>query len=221
MSRTIQIEVYEYSDLSPEAQKAAREEWSDTERQNGDEGACFWVEDHFQHHVGEAGYPTRDIRWRLSYCQGDGMAFYGSCDVGLALFDRVVREQFAEADQRRSITKKARALLEKEELSFALHISPNSFGSHYAHYNTMSVEVELVDCPDEHEEEMERMANALAGAIQEDVRALSRKLADEGYDLIDDFHEDDHVEEILINNEYEFTKDGSIWSEHFEKRVTT
>ncbi|MGW8182300.1 MAG: hypothetical protein ACWGQW_26525, partial [bacterium] len=87
MSRTVKLEIYSYEELSPEAQKVAREEWSETERENGDQGVCDWINDHFEYHVGEAGYPNKDIRWSLSYCQGDGMAFYGYVSVTSAMID--------------------------------------------------------------------------------------------------------------------------------------
>lgn len=35
----------------------------------------------FEHMLSELGYPSDDIRWSLSYCQGDGASFTGNLDV--------------------------------------------------------------------------------------------------------------------------------------------
>lgn len=220
MSRTIQIEVYSYEELSPEAQKAAREQWSDSERENGDEGACDWINDHFEYHVGEAGYPNKDIRWSLSYCQGDGMAFYGSADINGEMLGRLVKDGWKSPSEELDEAEVQR-LVEIEELDLAVIITANSFGSHYAHYNTMDIEVEVCDAPEGMDESvLEAVRKSLESCIEEDVRNLSRKLADEGYKLIDDYHGDEHVEEFLVDGDYEFTRDGSMWSKYLEERVS-
>jgi hypothetical protein len=67
MPRTVQIKLYSYEELSPEAQKAARDEWVEEDRSHGSHDACAQVHEDFEQVVGDAGYPTKDIRWSRTW----------------------------------------------------------------------------------------------------------------------------------------------------------
>ena len=64
-------------ELNRQAQEAAvAEEREDTERFDWDDAAIL-TED-FKMQLAERGFPNVDVFWSLGYCQGDGVAFYGS-----------------------------------------------------------------------------------------------------------------------------------------------
>lgn len=210
--RAIQIKLYSYEELSPEAQKAAREQWEQDDRQDGSPMACEIVNEDFEQMVGDKGYPTKDIRWSLGYCQGDGMAFYGREDVDSKMLERLIAEGWA-APQGID-TAKVQRLVEIEAFSLVVDITPNSFGSHYAHYNTMDVELDVCDHYVEDaisNDKLEEIRKSLEKFIEEDVQALSQKLADHGYSIFDNYYEEEYIADMLIGNDYEFTKDGAFW----------
>jgi len=212
MPRTVQIKLYSYEELSPEAQKAARVEWVEEDRSNGSHGACDQVNEDFEQVVGDAGYPTKDIRWSLSYCQGDGMAFYGDADVGSSMLDRL------QADNSVMVTEldldAVKRLLEIEAIQITLRITRNSFGNHYSHYNTMDVQLlldVLEDLPDGDGEKILDQVLRLEKIVEKDVRSLSRKLAADGYSMLESYYEDEYVAGILTDNDYQFTVNGEFW----------
>jgi hypothetical protein len=210
--RAIQIKLYSYEELSPESQKKAREDWEQVDRQAGSPMACEIVNENFKQMVGDAGYPTDNIQWSLSYCQGDGMAFYGREDVDSKMLERLIAEGWA-APQGID-TAKVQRLVEIEAFSLAVDITPNSFGGNYAHYNTMGIELEVYDHYVEgaiSNDKLEAVRKSLEKFIEEDVRALSRKLAHHGYEVFDNYYEEEYIAEQLTCNDYEFTKDGSFW----------
>jgi len=209
--RAIQIKLYSYEELSPEAQKVAREQWEQDDREAGSPSACEIVNEDFEQAVGDAGYPTDNIQWSLSYCQGDGMAFYGKEDVDSKMLDRLVPATSTVMGAKLAAMKR---LLEIDAISLVVEITPNSFGSHYAHYNTMDVQLHIYfneDLPEVDVEWVESWCESLKGLIEEDVRSLSQKLASQGYVVFDSYYEEEYVADMLIGNEYEFTKDGSFW----------
>ena len=212
MSRAIQIKVYSYEELSPEAQKTAREQWEQDDREAGSEHACEIVNEDFAQAVGEAGYPTDDIQWSLSYCQGDGMAFYGNEHVDSKMLERLVMERWKPSVDGIDVTEVQR-LVEISALEFSFSITPNSFGNSYAHFNTMEVEVDLRNYSVDtiNDIALEMLRKSLEDFIDEDMRTLSKKLADQGYEVFDGYYEASEIADTLIANEYEFTKDGSFW----------
>lgn len=216
--RKINIQLFSYEELSPEAQKAAREQWEQDDREAGSPGACEVVNEDFEQAVGDAGYPTNNIQWSLSYCQGDGMAFYGTVDVDGKLLDRLVPDTNTVMGMKIATMKR---LLEIDAISLVVEITPNSYGRHYSHYNTMDVQLHVdfyEDIPDEDVDWVKSWCESLKGLIKKDVRALSKKLTDEGYAVFASYYEEEYVADTLIGNGYEFTKDGSFW--HHDNWVT-
>ncbi|MDH3001507.1 hypothetical protein A1D23_13230 [Chelonobacter oris] len=106
---------------------------------------------YFQTKLTQAGYPSElDIEWSLSYCQGDGVAFYGDIDDDslTALFTRYLKE----CEQLNEVTKQ-QALNDWEHIwlpqlsAFSRDsgwcspcIVRNGFALHYSHWNTMELE---------------------------------------------------------------------------------
>lgn len=206
------IEVYEFEELSKEAQEVAIEQYRDS--------MDFHIEsemitEDFTEILQELGYPTDDLEWRLSYSQGDGVAFYGSVDMETVV-PRLMKEGYDfDYDLYNQIV---------EDFTIMATIERNSFGHHYSHYNTMYVEVESDDIDlivedifgldmddegyDEHVDLVEELMSDLERCIVEDVQETSRKLEKDGYAQMEYFTSDEAIKENIITNEYEFTSDG-------------
>jgi hypothetical protein len=105
-------------------------------------------------------------------------------------------------------------LLEIEAIQITLRITPNSFGNHYSHYNTMDVQLlldVLEDLPDGDGEKILDQVLRLEKIVEKDVRSLSRKLAADGYSMLESYYEDEYVAGILTDNDYQFTVNGEFW----------
>lgn len=133
-----------------------------------------FITDYFREELSNLSYPTNDIRYSLSYSQGDGMAFYGSIDESDAIS---LAKRLLKGHERAAAV---RAIEKGVEVS----IVPNGHALHYAHFNTMNV---VVDIADEDELTAYELASigAFESALDEDVISTSKLLESEGYELID------------------------------------
>ena len=125
---------------------------------------------YFKRELQKRGYPTDDIGYSLSYCQGDGVAWYGDIDT---------EELVSLANRLLSGNEKAAAKRAIEK-GCSVSISRNSFGYHYSHFNTMDVVAEDYYADELTEFEASSL-NALETAIQDDVRDVSHSLECDGY----------------------------------------
>lgn len=168
--------VYKYNELSDEAKQRVLEDAAQFNMEvfNTDELTANFAET-----LKEYGFPTDKIEWSLGHCQGDGVAFYGDIDLDTYLTKTKQRSKF-----RRFINADAT-------------IVRNSWGNHYSHWNTMTVELDF-----EHEALMESLAD--------DVVKVSRELESRGYAEFDRVSSKEYIEEQIEANEYEFTSDGKL-----------
>lgn len=98
------------------------------------------LQTYFQHKLASAGFPDNlVIEYSLSYCQGDGMAFYGTLyrDDLVRLFNHL------NPNKRRQnmFAKLLGHLVEWGDFSH-IQISRNHFGHRYSHWNCMVLEAE-------------------------------------------------------------------------------
>ncbi len=150
------------------------------------------------------GYPTGDIRFSLGYCQGDGVAFYGQvskagierliarlmppprCDLpaDASLSDRILGEHRARLATRQYM-QRLQALLPRIELTLTRR------GNYYDHAETIGVEMTLgeLDYSEVNLDPVEGSPRAwckeFEQLLREDVRAVSHRLCDAGYGLIE------------------------------------
>lgn len=176
-------------------------------------------------------YPV--FEYSLSYCQGDGVAFYGPIDVWTFL------NYFATtADKDDYITEarqeKAREYLRRlEEYGMTKDAHPlraessrNSYGHHYSHWNTM--EYDWVTSPNDHIEEIlaeteNPNPNAPAGCtdlsdeildfLKETFQKVSKTQEKHGYEEIDYHMDDEQLEERALEADVKFHADGRIFKE--------
>ena len=155
--------------------------------------------------IAAKGMPTDELEFRISYSQGDGVAWYGNIDL----------KKLHEAEPGLfTLTPSIVKVLKGEWIGDAeIIISRNSFGHHYAHYNTMSFEG-YVNGPDSDEEDVtlvDEMDRLMPG-VEEFTRSLSKKMEKQAYDIAEGFTSDEAVKDYAINcMEDDFTKDGGIY----------
>ncbi len=206
--REVVTKVYQFGELNDKAKERARE-WY----RKGIECSDNLVE-MFRQYVEEASYPTNKIEFSLGYCQGDGVAFYGdiSGERLCLIASRLYGKRSKELTRVVAIVNNLTASIER-----------NSFGYHYSHFNTMSVNISwhhywnhlckyelkpgqrrLFTDDDEHD----KFVAKLEADIRADIRALSIRLEALGYEEIEYQHSAEQVDSALIDMEYEFTEDG-------------
>lgn len=180
MSKIITVAVYEFDELSDKAKEAAIE-YVKAEYGGVDSD---YIKEVFEERLKEYGYPTSDIEFRLSYSQGDGVAFYG-------VFNPVKVLQRLGFDN------------EAENLSGSTWvIRRNQFGNYYSHYNTMTLSIE-----DEEDSQFVKIEEA----VRQDIVNVSKELEKLGYSMIEDSDSDDSIVEYINANEYLFLENGKIW----------
>jgi hypothetical protein len=223
VSKTLAIPIFKFSELSSKAADKARDWWiAATGHEIGTSIHIMYIE-----RLYAAGYPTEQIEFSLNCCQGDGMAFYTGrmrnpkdrermpyaavgekqlrydVDVGRLLRGRL--KPYFSKDKRRRIYQLAKA-----GVTLDVGINRNSYGHHYSHYNTMSIEVALGDCPEELEKEANELADEILEAIRDDVRDMSKELEKAGYQFWEDATTVEQVSQEMDENEIWFHADGRV-----------
>jgi hypothetical protein len=141
------------------------------------------VTEYFRRELALAGYDIDNatIYWSLSYSQGDGMDFAGrvSREGVVRLYSRLVA-QISESRNER---------LWNALCDGAVSVEVSRISSHYHHYNTMRAEVEwdedyLRETFGFTKRQLSRLED-FRGAVVEDVKDMSKRLAQEGYKLLE------------------------------------
>ena len=197
MPETISFKVYSFEELSPDSQEKVLQECRDSY-----EIDCDFITEMFKVDLeNEWGFTGLDnIFWRLSYCQGDGVAFYGK---NINLFP--IREKDETIND---LLSQIESL--DPEIDICLNINKSSANSHYDHYNTMIVSIEDDFRPISFEgDEIYSLLNKLQQEIQEKVKEISKSLEQTGYSDIESQTSNESMINFIISNEFKFTKDGS------------
>lgn len=140
------------------------------------------------------GLKAEQCNWRLSYCQGDGVAFYGAIDL----------DALAEKNE------EVRSLLMKfASLDATVWANSEHTGGNYYHYNTMRVEVECDRC--EQPEEAESLCEELAEEVRRVLREASKHATEYGYAEIDNETSEYAAANYYEDNPVWFTEDGRKW----------
>lgn len=183
---------YKFHELSPKAKERAIEKgrqwlWDDVDAKDLTE----W----FSERLEEVGLPSEDVRWRLSYSQGDGVAFYGKMDL----------EEYVAKNKLKSKYKD----LFKDDFEAYVTFEIDRRGSgNYDHWNTMRVE-----CYASHRDPTQKQAellDELREHVQEQAATVSREFERAGYDAIENKTSDEAVAEYLEANDYDFDASGKM-----------
>lgn len=166
---------------------------------------------HFRYRLEELGMPTDDVRWSLSNCQGDGVAFYGN----VPLTEKLLVHLMVPLGYHHGMTA-LRYLIAAGQYSVEYKLSPNSYGHHYTHGRCIMCDVNDVWGGDTSRlsgiggtsQKIENAIYELEGLLLEYVREICGDLESEGYDLLDAVFEDEHLEDFCIANGILFDRDG-------------
>ena len=135
--------------------------------------------------------------WSLGHCQGDGVAFYGAIDLDpLKQAQPEVTAIFARL-----------RLLGIQSCTLDAHIERAN--SHYHHYSSMDVRVEVLDYEPEHEAQAEQAGEDLQRFLDDFLKDVSRDAERYGYEAVDYESSDEYVQEWIEANEHRFERDGT------------
>lgn len=156
---------------------------------------------YFNSQLVNAGLPDGlKIEWSLSYCQGDGMAFYGNINYSqwIKLFSHIYPNQKRKF---RKFKRLARSILEWENYwDGVIEIRRNSYGYRYSHFNTMVIDSPSAEdfqffCsgqakkdwyfPTDKVYEYQSLWNDFVQDLGEYIRDLSIRLEKDGYRIIE------------------------------------
>lgn len=210
-----------YDELNAEAQERARISY-----RMADSGAIEgeFIDEVFKDSLAEKGLPNGDVEYSLSYSQGDGVAFYGRVETSQKLLDKL------------DLTDDSRMFIEQAQArgwTVDADIVRNQWATHYAHWNTMDVELDVDHAEDvaedlfsddlsEFEDGGDDYADALAQftdlieqaynelgiSLSDYIKEVSCELEEDGYLLCDYYESDEYIAETLEANDYVYNEEG-------------
>lgn len=186
--KTISINLYSFSELSPEVQAKVLEKHRYTNTEFND-WHSFILEDWVQKLSG-LGFPEAEIHFSDFYSQG-----YGAC------FD-------SEIDLTKLATEAERFILEPFEVSFA--IEKTSFANYYSHAKTRFIEW---DYGQTITPEAEQLAKAVCATIEKARLTYCKEIYKELQEQYEYLISDKAVEETIEANDWTFEIDGKMRNE--------
>jgi hypothetical protein len=184
--------IYKFNELSESSKETARSWWKESMDVEFEQ-----ITESIQLKLEELGLPTEDVQWRLSCCQGDGVAFYGSLDVEEYLVKNKIKSKF-------------RKLFDADKDLLIDNVEIYSNNSHYNHYNTMTVSYNEALYNGYENSSREQALEDFTDHLQEHIKDLSRDFQKEGYEEIERITSNEAVDESLVANDYDFTEEGEI-----------
>lgn len=149
------------------------------------------LQDYFEQQLVEFGFLSDlEINYSLSYCQGDGMAFYGDLDLDslIGLFNKM--NPLASDKAQRRFTFLAKYITDNEA-DAEVSITRNHFGNHYSHYNTMTLVyplgeyLELLDIRLKDRPILRKIWDEFITQLKSYIKETSKQLAAIGYQIIE------------------------------------
>lgn len=184
--RTIMIELYNFDDLDSKARERAMDqvaEYIDLREPIADD-----LTEMFQDELMTIGYPASDVAWRLSNCQGDGVAFYGRLDSSQL---RILRDRLMPE-------------LPDSEIEL-LEMNIEQTNSYYHHYNTMGLSYTY------HGGMCEAIEQFVKN-VKDDIVDVSKRLEREGYETLEYNKLEEAMLDYAESKQMEFTQDGDIFA---------
>lgn len=210
----VTVNLYEYHELHESVKKIVRERVQEKGRARRYDDIMDDQREFAREYLSDLGYPTDDIRYRLGWCQGDGMAFYGTVS-GENL--RKLAKRLLTPAQRSSLFNTRYPIYGDPLVDYvAIQITPAD--THYDHWNSMNVDIDYqiysyqVDL--DAKPKFMAAVEALRDAIDEDVKTVSRYLERAAYDELEaewqwtDADWDEEVERYYDGER--FYSDGSV-----------
>jgi hypothetical protein len=202
--KTIELKLYNFSELSPEAQNKALEKYRYFDVEGDDD---TYVLDHWKEgELEEMGFENAEIFYSGFNSQGDGASFDADVNVSKFIKANKLEEKFAkilkfEADDRGYV---------------CINIEKNSYASHYSHESTRYAEFTEIDTLEEPSAELVEI-ESLAQELEKIVEEKRLEACKEIYAELEreyDYHtSDEYLEEMFESNEYTFEASGIMRNE--------
>lgn len=195
-----------FSELGREAQEfAVSQERDNPGRFDWDDAESLTVD--FKTQLAEFGFEETEVYWSLSYCQGDGVAFYG----------RVHTESLKEKDRRAK-----RFIAALETAGDTLYIEITGANGHYHTPNSMTVEIEFENETDDDEQPARlkiarpALREQFEEYLAERIKEISGELEKSGYSEIEYRYDENTIRDELLEREHLYEKDGTRAMTEFE-----
>jgi hypothetical protein len=193
--RTVETKVFAFDELSKEAKENAIEQYRNRSQEQG-EYLYFFPED-CNHYLTEAGFENTELRYSLSYSQGDGLSFSAESYSKLEeLYNKVLGK---------GKEKTAKVLAENTEV----RIQHNNGHYSYASKRDVEVLIENYTSSFENKNRIDEVCAKVEEILQEIYMDLCRALEEKGYAEIEYQDSDEAITESIEANEYEFEEDGT------------
>lgn len=211
MPKEVKLTLYTFDELPTVAAKKRAIEWARGQELDWGEHDNRQLTEDFKSRLEEVGLPGGNVQWRVAFSQGDGVAFYGPVDVDRFFGVGRLKGEGPVTERKRWVPA-SEPYAKLRKYGFSATIVELGSG-HYHHYNTMDVEWELSDPPEDEQEyaAVGKLAQEAADEILEKAKEMSHELYDDASDQILDAGSDENIGETLSANEYLFTKDGRFY----------
>lgn len=195
--KKIQLNIYQFSELSEEAKQIAIEDERENKYKHGE--YLYFFKELCEERAKELGFNDIKLQYSLSYCQGDGLSF--ECKEFTKLEELYLK------------------VLGKGKEKTAKFLAENTWyqitgnKGHYCYASKSDVDLTIEwNCK-------EYDLNGNVFEVEKQVREmleqkyidLCKELEDAGYKEIEYENSDECIIEDIEANEYEFTEDGKIY----------
>ena len=182
--RIVNVNVYEFNELSSEVQKKVIDRYRDS---------YVDIEDAMNiEFINYVGYLDLKLSYSLSCCQGDGVSFSGEV-TGKEEVNKLANLVYG--------GKVPRKILRLINWGIIIDVQFVRNNSHYVHKYTVATNV-IVDG------DYQNIAEEFEVAINHWYSNICDALETYGYNTIDFMRSDDYVRECIIANDLEFTENG-------------
>ena len=188
--KNITITVYNIDELKPEVKKKAIRKIQSFLHETFEPEL---LTEYFQTLLDDSGLPNLNCYWSLSYCQGDGVAFYGRLDIDALLACEACKTIHPEL-----------RYLQAFQVGFEIQ----DRRIRYHHWNSMIVNDDFTSDPDERVEKLiEERIETVKIFLTSYIRKISKELEKVGYDDIE--YQTSEEQALERAKELTFLEDGT------------
>ncbi len=190
--RTIEVKLYQFEELSPEAQKRAINRQLNWEIEYGEpfEGFELYCEEKAE----ERGFNDIKLQYSLSNRQGDGLSFAAeSID-----FKKFIAETIPNC--KKSVS---------NILQYYTTYKITGNAGRYCYASNSDVEFEFDNYTKEYPN-IQTLVDLIGNNVKHEYMSLCEELEKEGYNWLESSLSEETIKDNIIANEYEFTEEGNL-----------
>lgn len=187
--RTIRTKVYQFNELSKEAQETAIKNFLATNYENIE---LYDFAEECKEYAATKGFKDAKVRYSLSYSQGDGLSFDADIDV-----ERFIREVWPNVKQ--SVV---------DVILNNCYSSCEANTRHYAYARREDIEFYIDVDSDKDYSNLLDFVDTVKGYIQDCYMEVCGTLEANGYAELEYQDSEEYAIEGITANDYEFTIDG-------------